>query len=121
MCCSSTPQVLFARSTSRLRRDAYSLEEEEEESWFDEQDEFDDAPDVSPASAAATTTMLTPADMEFVFGGKVVSSDSSDFDPIGKFLERSHSPGRVFTVMYLSNCSIFVCPYHDLTRQLGSN
>lgn len=90
--CSTPPKfVRNTGSTARLR--LRTQEDDDDESWFDDQDEFDDVP-------AAGNNKLFSTEKDFVFGG--VTKGDSGFDHINKFLERTHSPsGKVRTARIL--------------------
>ena len=67
----STPSIL---RNNRIRRDARSLEEEEE-MWFDNDDDFEDGESIMP--------------MSDMLKSRVDSADFDNFDKINKYLERN--------------------------------
>ena len=89
----SMPSIL---RNNRFRRDARSMDEDEE-LWFDQEDDYDEQDPVMPM-----TDMLK-------------AKLDNDFDQIGKFLERSRSPGRIFEhyKLCLSVCIYLIIVIHQ--------
>ena len=72
----STPSIL---RNNRLRRDTRALEEEEE-MWFDNDDDFEDADNILPMADMLKT--------------RVESAEFDQFDRINKYLERNRFLGK---------------------------